>query len=145
MITHIERRPRAEEPLMDIDYSLTRPIAPDDLLPLFAQTAWTKNRAATDVPGMLQNCVWVGAWQGNRLVGFARAVTDDLYRAFLEDVIVDEPLRGQGIGAALVRRMLGRLAHVQEIALGCEDHLVGYYERFGFTRHDQNHLHIWKG
>ncbi|MBE2272394.1 MAG: GNAT family N-acetyltransferase [Anaerolinea sp.] len=130
---------------MDIDYSFTRSIPPDDLLALFAENVWTKDRTRADVQLMLEKSVWVGAWRGNQLVGFARAVTDDLYRAFIEDVMVLESARGQGIGLALVRALLGRLAHVQEILLGCENHLVGFYEQVGFTKHNQNTMHIWKG
>ena len=130
---------------METTYSLTRAVSPQDLLPLFAQADWTKARVPADIQTLLDRSVWIGAWQGDRLVGYARVVTDDVYRAFLEDVIVDESLRGQGVGSELVRRLLERLAHVQEIALVCEDHLVGYYERLGFTHHGFNHLHIWKG
>jgi predicted GNAT family N-acyltransferase len=130
---------------MDIEYSFTRPIPPDELRRLFALTGWTNTRTTAEIQHVLAHSVCVGAWQGNQLVGFARAITDDLFRAFIEDVIVAEALRGQGIGLALMRALLGRLAHVQEIALGCEDRLVGYYSQLGFVRHDQNHLHIWKG
>jgi GNAT superfamily N-acetyltransferase len=79
------------------------------------------------------------------LIGFARAVTDDLFRAYIEDVIVDEAYRGQGIGGEITRRLLERLAHVEEIALNCEDHLIPFYERFGFERFPMTHMHIWMG
>jgi len=130
---------------MDIDYSFTRSIPPDDLLALFAENVWTKDRTRADVQLMLEKSGWVGAWRGNQLVGFARAVTDDLYRAFIEDVMVLESARGQGIGLALVRALLGRLAHVQAIALDCANNLAGYYAQLGFVKVDQTCMHIWKG
>ena len=130
---------------MDIEYSFTRPIPPDELHRLFALTNWTNTRTTADIQSILANSVCVGAWQGNELVGFARAITDDLTRAFIEDVIVAEDRRGRGIGLALMRALLGRLSHVQEILLDCEAGLVGYYAQVGFTKNDNNHLHIWKG
>lgn len=130
---------------MDIEYSFTRPIPPDELHRLFAQAEWTKTRTTAEIQHLLAHSVCVGAWRGNELVGFARAVTDDLFRAFIEDVIVDETLRGQGIGLALMRALLGRLAHVQAIALDCANHLAGYYAQLGFVKVGQTCMHIWKG
>ena len=130
---------------MEIEYSFTRPIPPDELLRLFAQPEWTKTRTIAEIQIILKNSVCVGAWQGNRLVGFARAVTDDLFRAFIEDVIVDESMRGRGIGLALMRSLLGRLSHVQEIALTTQNSLVTFYAQVGFSKHEENYLHIWKG
>lgn len=127
-------------------YDLDRAITPSDLLPLFAQAGWTAKRTPGAVQRMLDNTrAQVSAWDGDQLVGFARAVTDDVYRAVIEDVIVDQAHRGQGIGAALVRLLLERLAHVEEIVLVCEDDLIPFYERHGFELFEMTHLHIWKG
>ena len=129
-----------------LTYSFAQIITPADLLPLFAQAGWTANRSSEAIQTLLDHTrVYLGVWDGTRLVGFARAITDDLFRAYIEDVIVDSTYRGQGIGAEIMRHLLTRLAHVEEITLNCEDHLIPFYERFGFERVGMAYMHIWKG
>lgn len=127
-------------------YDFDSAITPDDLLPLLAQTGWAAKRTAGAVQRMLDNTtILLGVWDGDRLIGFARAVTDDIYRAFIEDVVVDEAYRGEGIGVELVRRLLEPLAHVEDVALVCNEALVPFYERHGFERFTMTHMHIWRG
>jgi predicted GNAT family N-acyltransferase len=78
--------------------------------------------------------VVVGAWEGDRLVGFARAMSDGVYRALVDDVVVDQDRRGKGVGDELVRRLLDRLAGVEAVFLRCGEDLVPYYARHGFER-----------
>ena len=130
----------------DYTYEFTHDFPMPDLLRLFAQTEWTAKRDADALQIMLANSVvCLGVWDGDHLIGFARAITDDVYRAYVEDVIVDDAYRGQGIGAEITRRLLERLAHVEEITLNCGDHLIPFYARFGFEIFDMTHMHIWKG
>ena len=81
-------------------------------------------------------------WEGDRLVGFARVITDDVYRGWLDDVIVDSTMRGQGVGAGIVVRIIERFGHLEELLLGCRDHMVPFYERFGFKIESHPHMAI---
>lgn len=130
---------------MTITYSLTDPIAPDDVQRLFKQTRWAHNRSVDGIREMLGSSLTVGAWYDGALVGFARAITDDLYRAFIEDVVVDEALRGQGIGRGLMEHLLRRLEHVEEVILSCEDHLLPFYRQFGFRHVTHQFMNLWRG
>ena len=56
---------------------------------------------------MLQASPAVGAWHGQELIGFARAVTDGILRAYVEDVIVAPGWRGRGVGRALLAGLTG--------------------------------------
>lgn len=132
--------------MTDYVYRFTNTYAMSELLRLFAQVEWAAKHTPDGIQAMLDNTrVCLGVWDGERLIGFARAVTDDVYRAFVEDVIVDEAYRGQGIGLEIMRRLMERLAHVEEVVLACGDHLIPFYERFGFERFDMTHMHIWRG
>jgi predicted GNAT family N-acyltransferase len=129
-----------------LNYQFTNQIDLTALQRLFAQADWTASRSREQLARMLTHTrVCLGVWDGERLIGFARAITDDLFRAFVEDVIVDEAYRGQGIGAEIMHRLLERLAHVEEITLNCHDHLLPFYQRLGFERAGLNYMHIWKG
>ena len=119
----------------DITFACNAPIAPEALGELLAQTDWAKTRSHEGLERMLhQTSLHVSAWHKERLVGFARALTDGVYRAVIEDVIVTRELREQGLGRELMKHMLQELLAVEEIALGCLDNLVPFYESLGFTR-----------
>ncbi len=131
--------------MSDYVYAFSRTIPEDALQALFAQTGWAATRTPEAIRTMLDSTrVCLGVWDGDRLIGFARAVTDDRFRAFVEDVVVDEAYRERGIGAEMMRRLLARLAHVAEIALVCDDKMIPFYERLGFERFTMTHMHIRK-
>jgi GNAT superfamily N-acetyltransferase len=75
----------------------------------------------------------VGAYDGDRQIGFCRAFTDGLALAYLADVYVLPEYRGRGLGEELVREMVenGPFAHVKWI-LHTED-MHPLYRKFGFT------------
>jgi ribosomal protein S18 acetylase RimI-like enzyme len=132
--------------MADYAYQFTSAIPVEALAALFAQADWTAKRTPDNLRALLENTrVCMGVWDGGRLIGFGRAITDDLTRAYIEDVIVDEAYRGRGVGAEITRRLLARLAHVEEITLNCHDYLIPFYERLGFERAGMAYLHIWKG
>lgn len=66
-----------------------------------------------------------------RVVGFVTALSDGVLSAYLPLLEVLPAYRGRGIGTALVRRMLARLAGLYMIDVVCEPALVGFYARFG--------------
>lgn len=108
------------------------------LMDLYAGEWWTADRASADVVRMLEASDLVVALvdrSGDRLVGFARALTDDAYVALILDVIVAAPWRRRGLGAVLMRALVShpRLAGVTSLELTCQPGLAAFYRRFGFT------------
>jgi predicted GNAT family N-acyltransferase len=71
----------------------------------------------------------------DRLVGFARAITDRSFLAVVLDVIVAPDVRGTGLGARLMDELLARpeLADVESIEVVCQPELIAFYRRWGFT------------
>lgn len=67
------------------------------------------------------------------VVGFANAISDGALMAFIPLLEVLPEHQGQGIGSELVRRMLGHLNGLYAIDLVCDDELLPFYERLGFT------------
>jgi ribosomal protein S18 acetylase RimI-like enzyme len=74
----------------------------------------------------------VTAWDGSRLVGVARSLSDFAYCTYLSDLAVDIDYQRQGIGRELVRltREAGGRASV---LLFAAPKAVDYYPRIGFT------------
>jgi ribosomal protein S18 acetylase RimI-like enzyme len=70
----------------------------------------------------------------NRLVGFARVLTDWRYRAYIYDVIVAPEWRDRGLGRRLVDALMAhpRLAAVETMELSCQPEMIPFYGRWGF-------------
>lgn len=130
----------------ELFYSSSAPVRPEDLQTLFQQTDWAANRTLDQIEHMLTGTyAYVGVWLEAKLIGFGRAVSDGVFRAFIEDVIVDSTWRGQGIGDRIMRHLLEQLNAVEEIVLCCHDDLVSFYARYGFAAKSMPHLNIWRG
>ena len=76
----------------------------------------------------------LGLWRLSdcKLVGFLRVLTDGVYRALIDDVVIDEGIRGTGWGTKLLELACARLAEVEEVKLGCAEATAPLYERLGF-------------
>jgi ribosomal protein S18 acetylase RimI-like enzyme len=116
-----------------------------DVVRLLRSTGWAADRDADGVRRMLDHTdvvvclvreVVSGRTRDTEVVGFARALTDYEYRAFVEDVVVGVPYRGQGLGTRLVEELCAHpgVADVEQALLECRPDLVDFYGRFGFER-----------
>lgn len=79
----------------------------------------------------------VGAWDGNRLVGLARTLTDFCYVAYLADLLVRAEYQKRGIGRELIRKTRGELGPKVSIVLLAAPAAEEYYPRLGFNKHPQ--------
>jgi predicted N-acetyltransferase YhbS len=83
--------------------------------------------------GMLKNAnLTVTAWDGARLVGIARTLTDFTYCAYLADLAVDLAYQKSGIGRALIAETRARLQPECMIVLLAAPQANDYYPRVGF-------------
>ncbi len=78
----------------------------------------------------------VGLYDGERQIGFCRAVTDGNSVVYLADVYVLDSYRGRGFGAELVREMIenGPYAEVRWLLHTTNMHAL--YRKFGFSEPD---------
>lgn len=95
---------------------------------------WAQGRSITELRRMLRGSAAVASlWQGKRLVGFARATSDGIYRAVLWDVVIPEDLQGKGLGRLLVEALMSspQLRDVERIYLMTTNG-AGFYKQLGF-------------
>ncbi len=102
---------------------------------LFNLTAfWAQERQIEDLQIAIANSEPViSAWDGQRLIGFARATSDGVYRATIWDVIVHGDYQGAGLGRKLVQTVISHphLCHVERIYLMTTSQQK-FYSRIGF-------------
>ena len=113
--------------------SFSEPINPEDLRRLYQQTDWAKSRDPLEIQAMLDRSqLTLGVWDEERLIAFARVITDDRYRALLDDVVVDSAYRRKGIASLMMDKLLKRLEHIEQVMLDCGSDMVAFYSKFGF-------------
>jgi GNAT superfamily N-acetyltransferase len=79
---------------------------------------------------------WVVARSGERLVGFVNVPWDGLVHAWIQDTMVAQDARRQGIGVELVKVATreARAAGCEYLHVDFEDHLRSfYYDACGFS------------
>ena len=124
-------------------HELSEPLI-EQLHALYQRQWWSQGRSLDDVRTMASHTSVLYALvdsKTDRLVAFCRVITDFAFRGMLQDVIVDEESRGQGIGRRLMEAVIGdpRISGVDVIGLWCKPELVPMYERFGFERANEEY------
>lgn len=124
---------------MVIEYKLNAPLMARDVSDVF-RSAGLK-RPVDDlarIERMIDQAdVNLSAWDGGRLVGVARAITDYAYCCYLSDLAVDREYQKQGIGKALVQRLREHLGDEVSLHLLSAPAAMDYYPRIGFERIDR--------
>lgn len=82
---------------------------------------------------MIENAsLTVVAFDGERLIGFARALTDGVSNGYIGTVAVAADMRGRGIGGEMVRRLMGddrRITWMLRAGHGSSE----FWKKMGFT------------
>ncbi|MEM1309304.1 MAG: GNAT family N-acetyltransferase [Cyanobacteria bacterium P01_H01_bin.153] len=120
-----------------MDYTISTDKAKLDILLihnfLSNHSYWAKGRSLAAVKTSIESTQCFGLYDlDNRLIGFARVLTDGVVFAYLMDVFILESYRGQGLGQYLLDHVLHRSGiQVKTWMLGTAD-AQGLYEKFGF-------------
>lgn len=91
-----------------------------ELVAMFQQEWWTKGRTAEDTSRMLKHSYVVAMQdpESKKLIAFGRCVSDQVYKAVLQDIMVHKDHRRQGYGKQLIEQFrqhpeLGDVAHFE--------------------------------
>jgi ribosomal protein S18 acetylase RimI-like enzyme len=109
-----------------------RTIPPRSVRELYEHVSWSRPANEEELREVLEAGPAVGAWDGERLVGFVRALSDGHLAAYIEDVMVHQDYRRGGVGDRLMSRLLGEIKQSANVSLSCERPVVRFYERHGF-------------
>ena len=73
---------------------------------LSEESYWAKGIPMAVVQKSIENSVCFGIYEGEKQVGFARALTDKATFGYLADVFIDESYRGRGLSKWLMECIL---------------------------------------
>lgn len=120
--------------MKQILYSIEASITPEQLAAVFTQSGI--RRPVDDLGRMARMLkgadVLATAWDGERLVGVARALTDFSYCCYLSDLAVDRAYQRCGIGAALIAQVSKAIGEESMLLLLAAPEAMEYYPKIGF-------------
>jgi len=124
---------------MPLTYRVGNDLNADELAALYRRASL--NRPIDDLTRMgkmIENANFIiSAWDGQRLVGVSRSVTDFAYCCYLSDLAVDPEYQKSGIGQELVRRTQEALGDEVMILLLSVPAAMEYYPKIGFEKNDR--------
>jgi N-acetylglutamate synthase-like GNAT family acetyltransferase len=123
---------------MVITYKVNSKIEPHLLAELFRSSGI--RRPVDDLnrlKKMIENSnLTVTAWDGEKLVGIARALTDFSYCCYLSDLAIDKQYQHHGIGHELVAEVQKLVGEESMILLVSATEAMEYYPKIGFDKID---------
>jgi ribosomal protein S18 acetylase RimI-like enzyme len=121
---------------MEIEISINRSPDLEKLIHLFQQAGWHDKINKARIKSMIEHSnIIVTAWDNKEMVGFARCTTDYTFNGQINNVVVDENYRNQGIGKKLINRILESSDKVTYI-LRADPGSIDFYKKLGFIESD---------
>jgi predicted N-acetyltransferase YhbS len=124
---------------MNLRYETARQISADEFIDLLRRSTLAERRPVDDrqcIQAMLRHAnLLCTAWDGDKLVGVARSITDFEYCCYLSDLAVDEKYQRQGIGKKLIGLTQSKLGGQAKIILLSAPKAERYYPKIGFEAH----------
>ncbi len=112
----------------------------DDLKALYKSAGWWESSHDQDSDFLnhivKRSALFAGAFQGNRMIGMGRAISDLVSDAFIQDVVVLDEFKGQGIGKKIIKLLVEKLRenNVDWIGLVAQPGTSSFYEDLGFEQ-----------
>ncbi len=99
-----------------------------------AATYWAQGRSREAMENAVCHSLNFGLYQGERQVGYARAVSDRTVFTYVADVFIGEAQRGRGLGRFLVSSLMDH-PHLRDTRFFLKTRDAhGVYEPLGFRR-----------
>jgi ribosomal protein S18 acetylase RimI-like enzyme len=125
---------------MDIVYDNTRSITDAEFIDVLSRSTLGERRPVGDpaaIAAMLQHAnLLCTAWDGEKLIGVARSLTDFEFCCYLSDLAVDSAYQRRGIGRRLIELTEARLGPKAKVILLAAPMAVDYYPHIGFSKHN---------
>jgi GNAT superfamily N-acetyltransferase len=95
-----------------------------------ANRVWPREYDWAAAAAALARTINIGAWEGERLVGAVRVLTDGYFFATVPEILVDPEYRRRGIGRELMGRALAA-APRGRLFFGAQPQSLGFFAKLG--------------
>jgi len=126
---------------MPITFKTNTPITTDQFITLLNDSTLSERRPVEDyecIKGMITNSnLVITAWDGEKLLGIARSMTDFHFACYLSDLAVDKKHQKSGIGKRLISFTQQQLGPKCKLILIAAPAANLYYEQLGFDNNQK--------
>ncbi len=105
--------------------------------PLFESTGWNSEYRLSKeelASSLRKSFHLISVYDGDRLVGFGRIVSDGIFHAMIYEMIVLPGYQNKGIGSEILKRLLKKCGEkkIRDVQLFCARGKRAFYEKHGF-------------
>ncbi len=123
---------------MSYTIKINAPLSVQQVHDLYQQTQFNK---PIDDPDRLQTMIAetplvLSMWDGAKLIGFARCLTDFEYCCYLRDILILPAYEGHQLGHQLMTTLQAYIGPRVTLSLKAADSAIGFYERIGLLKAD---------
>lgn len=126
---------------MSIEYKINTQVTVSQFIALLRESTLGERRPIEDhecMEGMINNSnLFISAWDGEKLIGIARSMTDFHYACYLSDLAVDKKYQNSGTGKRLQDITQEQLGQKCKLILIASPAANSYYEHIGFTNNQR--------
>lgn len=119
-----------------IEYKKNIPVDLDQFIELYKASTLAERRPADDrkvMQQMMENAnLTITAWDGEKLIGISRTLTDHAFVAYLADIAVARSYQGTGVGKRLIQETKVSLDTKCMIVLLAAPTANEFYPHIGF-------------
>lgn len=115
---------------MDIKYKVNDTINANEIIEVFNKVGWNKD--PNIIVDAFKNSYYVTAREDDKLVGFARAISDGFYYTGIYDVVVLPSFQKKGIGYNMMKIIIDKFKG-QYFFLTYTEGNRAFYEKCGFA------------
>ena len=119
-----------------IEYKINNPISTSSIIEVFINSGIS--RPIVDlarIEKMFNNSnLIVSAWEGDKLIGVSRSLTDFSYCCYLSDLAVRKEYRNTGIGKRMIEITKKEIGEKVMLLLLSAPNAMEYYTKVGFEK-----------
>ena len=124
----------------------TRYVPKEAVLDLYRANNWSSaNKPDQLHRALLHSHSLVTAWDGDRLVGLANAISDGFLVVYYPHFVVHPEYQRKGIGREMMARLMKRYEGFHQHAVISDKDAVAFYEHCGFERSACTAMWIYDG
>ena len=130
---------------MNLRYETRKDLPCDKLHMLFTAVGWSNKNIPEFMLknfniGFINSTLVYSAWDGNRLVGCIRVLSDKIFRSVVYDLAVLPEYQKKGIGSELLKRCMD--THPDSEWLVETESAINFYKKMGFSENKNCFLSI---
>ena len=109
------------------------------------ESYWAKGRSLENVIKSIENSICFGLYNSeNKMIGFARVVTDHVVFAYLMDLFILKEHRGNGLGDKLIKHIIEEPELQVRLWFLATRSAHGLYKKYGFSGLDNPDRYMFK-